>query len=130
MNSVMVANATHVGWVKDPDTRGTLQIITSCLFTIIACTWSVLYVNLPAPEEGFWTRALRKLKWAMNTIFWPERVLIANWVERLNAEQLMISLRAKEERGELEGIPEPSGENSSLDTIPPSLWTVRKASPG
>lgn len=113
-----------------PSTRGTLQIITSCLFTIIICTWSVMHLSLPAPDDGLWTKLLRKLKWMTITAIAPEFALTANCVEHFNAEQLMASLRAKEENGELEGILEPNGDKCSLNINMTPLWTVQQASPG
>lgn len=37
----MAAGEAVVGWQANPGRRGTLTIIENCLFTIIACTWSV-----------------------------------------------------------------------------------------
>jgi hypothetical protein len=45
-------------YVSSPNTRGTLNILWSSLFTIFACTWSVQHPNVPeqrdtnVPEEG------------------------------------------------------------------------------
>jgi len=125
-----LANATHVGWINDPSTRGTHQVIIGCLFTILVCAWSVLYLNVPAPGDGFGTNDLRKLKWMMITVLLPEFILTASWVERLAAQKLMASLRVLEELKELEGILEPSEKTSDPSTTPPLLWTVEKPSPG
>ena len=41
-----------VNYVSLADTRGTMDILWSCLFTIIACTWTVLHLNAPEQREG------------------------------------------------------------------------------
>jgi len=64
-----------VGWVDLSDTRGTFDILSNCLLTIVACTWSVLHLNLPDHEDSYWRKLLRKLKWTIVTIFFPEFIL-------------------------------------------------------
>jgi hypothetical protein len=73
-------------FVRSPDTRGTLDILWSCLFTIIACTWTVQHLNVPEQRNGrdqglkgnikwmtknFWT----SLKWMLVTMIAPEFLL-------------------------------------------------------
>lgn len=45
------APATMSNFVTSPNTRGTLDILWSSLFTIFACTWSVQHPNLPEQQE-------------------------------------------------------------------------------
>lgn len=40
---------TTAGWQPNPDRRGTLGIVESCLFTVFACTWSFQHLNVPGP---------------------------------------------------------------------------------
>ncbi|KAK3953871.1 hypothetical protein QBC32DRAFT_337730 [Pseudoneurospora amorphoporcata] len=61
-----------VGWVGNPRQRGTLMLLIECLTTIFACTWTVLHLNLPAPDDSTKTRVLRKIKWMAITILFPE----------------------------------------------------------
>ena len=81
------SNPEHsVNFVGSPDTRGTLDILWSSLFTIIACTWTILHLNVPEQREcrdpgwrgdikwmikGFW----KKLKWMLMTMLAPELML-------------------------------------------------------
>lgn len=41
-----------VNFVSSADKRGTLDILFSCLFTLVACTWTVQYLNVPEQREG------------------------------------------------------------------------------
>ena len=61
-----------VGWKAGPTQRSTLMLVYGCLSTIFASTWTVLHLNVPAPNDGAWTRGLRKTKWMAITILFPE----------------------------------------------------------
>ena len=61
-----------VGWKAGPTQRGTLMLVYGCLSTIFASTWTVLHLNVPAPDDNAWTRGLRKTKWMAITILFPE----------------------------------------------------------
>jgi hypothetical protein len=73
-------------FVGSPDSRGTLDILWSCLFTIFACTWSVQHLNVPEQREGrdpgwrgdFWWMLKgiwSKSKWMITTVIAPEFTL-------------------------------------------------------
>ena len=64
------------GWVDQPNYRGTFDIILSCLFVLLTCTWAVLHVNLPAQTDTFLTTWLRKFRWAVLAVFAPEIVTL------------------------------------------------------
>lgn len=68
---VLLAN----GWVHQPNGRGTLDIIQSCLLTIFLCSWSVLCLNVPARSNNRWSFSLLKINWMVFTIFFPEVVV-------------------------------------------------------
>jgi len=42
---------------------------------MLACTWSIQHLNLPASNDGFWEGVWRKCKWTVLTIFLPEFLL-------------------------------------------------------
>ncbi|KAJ2978978.1 hypothetical protein NUW58_g7325 [Xylaria curta] len=68
----MATESTAVGWQMSPGRRGTLTIIENCVFTIIACTWSIQHLNIPGLGESRWRTLLRKCKWTVFTLFFPE----------------------------------------------------------
>ena len=54
-------NATStVGWAPEPENRGTIGLIWSCLATIVLCTWNTVHPHVPAEGESafsiFWCR--------------------------------------------------------------------------
>ena len=70
-----------VKWQSDDDNRDALGIIWTCLSVIVTCTWTILHLNIPGLEDGFWTNAFRKIKWMGVTIFLPDFVLAHGVIE-------------------------------------------------
>ena len=48
------------GWTAQPNGRGTIDIIWSCVFTIFLCSWSVLCLNVPAETDTYFKINWRK----------------------------------------------------------------------
>jgi hypothetical protein len=81
-----------VNFVSGPDSRGTLDILWSSLFTIFACTWTIQHPNVPEQRDGRfpgWTgdvrwglrHAAESLKLAVVTILAPEIVTFTAWCD-------------------------------------------------
>ena len=70
------ANVVPQGWTPSPDGRGTIDIIWSCMFTIILCTWTVLCVNIGAPSDGRWRKFLQKAWLAFMCGLGPEFLVL------------------------------------------------------
>lgn len=94
-----MSNSTtpHInGWIKSPNARGTGDIIWSCFFAVLVCTWTVLHLNLPAESENGWRLKLRKMKWMTIAIVMPEVVTCSAFVQRVAARD---SVRSMGQRG-------------------------------
>jgi hypothetical protein len=63
------------GWIDQPNTRGTLDIVWNSLFTVFLCTWTVLCLNIPAEDDSFARLLWRKLRWMILTLMGPEFLL-------------------------------------------------------
>lgn len=85
-----------VGWQPNPNRRGALSILESCIFTIIACTWSIQHLNVPAPWETAPEIRWRRIRHALMTLLMPEIVLAHAIVERAAAIQSLKELRDAE----------------------------------
>ena len=59
--NVTEPGALHQGWVPQPDGRGTLDILTTCISTMFLCSWSILCMNLPSPSDSAWASFRRKI---------------------------------------------------------------------
>src|ERR1700735_4825876 len=57
--------AEHVNFVSSPNSRGTLDILWSSLFMIIACTWTIQHLNVPEQRNGRDPGWVGDLKWKL-----------------------------------------------------------------
>ena len=112
-------NGTKLGLVPNPSTRGTLEIVTASLLTIIACTWSVLHLNVPALGDSILTKTMRRLKWTLITIVFPEMIFVNAMEEWLLARYFMKQMTNLEERGTIASEEEFLGSNRIV-----TRWTV------
>ncbi|KAI1757955.1 hypothetical protein F4782DRAFT_536656 [Xylaria castorea] len=81
-------NSTLVGFVSDPDGRGTLSLLFSCLLTLALCVWSAVHLNLPEYNESDVHYLYRYLKWSILGVFGPELVIWAAWRQFISARAL------------------------------------------
>ncbi|KAH0533937.1 hypothetical protein FGG08_007446 [Glutinoglossum americanum] len=76
----------QINYVSSPNTRGTLDILWSCFFTIIACTWTIQHLNVPEQRntrDSGWKQDLkwaiksqwRNIKWMLAAMLAPEYIL-------------------------------------------------------
>src|ERR1700735_1559221 len=56
---------THVNFVSSPNSRGTLDILWSSLFMILACTWTIQHLNVPEQRNGRDPGRVGDLKWKL-----------------------------------------------------------------
>ena len=115
--TIFDTNCTHpstsVSFVSSVNARGTIDILWSSLFTILACTWTVLHLNVPEQRldrdtgwrgdikwavKGFLTSA----KWMLITILAPE-ILIAKYTGDLMSA--WFDAKAKEAYAEEDDVP-------------------------
>ncbi len=80
MNSTEYRN----GWIPEPDVenRGTASIIYTCFFTIYACTWTALHLNVPRRSLSRLGRLFRKLQWMILAVLAPEYISLTALVQR------------------------------------------------
>ena len=63
------------GWVAQPTSRGTLDILWSCLVAIFICTYTILCLNVPSRNDSWRTILGRRVMWMGLAILGPEFVL-------------------------------------------------------
>ncbi len=64
------------GWVSQPNQRGTIDIIWSCVITLGICVWAMLHLNVPAKTDSQFTLFLRRVRWMTLAILAPELVML------------------------------------------------------
>ncbi|KAJ4465514.1 hypothetical protein C8J55DRAFT_440985 [Lentinula edodes] len=63
-----------VNWQPDPDFRGTFNIVSTCLTTLLLCLWSAVHVDVPSHSgkcRGLWVR----VGWISVGLVTPETLL-------------------------------------------------------
>ncbi|KAF5667926.1 hypothetical protein FDENT_11984 [Fusarium denticulatum] len=67
-------DAIAPAWIDSPNIRGTLDILQSCILTLIACIYTALHLDVPVKTAWHYI-FLYKLKWVAITLFAPEIAL-------------------------------------------------------
>ena len=78
-----------VGWVTDPDGRGTLTLLMTCLVTLGLCVWSAVHLSIPKRDETSFQHTLQYVKWSIMGIFGPELLVFAAWRQYISAQALL-----------------------------------------
>ena len=79
-------------WVSSSETRGTSDILWSCLITLTACVYTALHLNVPPANEGKLRFYRRKSKWVAVALFAPELVLYCAFIQFFEAWNLVKEL--------------------------------------
>jgi len=77
-----------VGYVEDPNGRGTFGLISSCVLTLVLCVWSALHLNVPATHERLPTIIWRYVRWIIAGVYAPELVVFTAWRQWNSANYL------------------------------------------
>ena len=118
------------GWVSQPDGRGTFDIIQNCLASILICSWSTLFLNLPGQGNRRLGFAKNKSRWMIFAIFFPEvitGVAAEQWRSASQSVEDFAALLPADSLTATE-VEIKSGPHQVVrQTIPPSVWTMRHA---
>ena len=76
----MDSSSLRVGWTPSPNGRGTSDILWSCFTTLIACTWTILHLNIHTSANiqarwtawFYWQVRLRKIGVVVTMVMAPE----------------------------------------------------------
>lgn len=96
-------------WVNSPQVRGTMDILQSCLLTLVACVYTALHLNVPA-FSAWYSVSWIKFSWVIMALFAPEIVVF------MAASQLRQAWRLKKELRKLQMSPgtDYKAKNASL----------------
>ncbi len=75
------------GWTPQPEGRGTLNVLWSCLITMVLCSWSTLCMNMPGPSESRTQILRRKLALTALGFLCPEMIFEIALGQWLSARQ-------------------------------------------
>jgi hypothetical protein len=69
------SSANITTWHTSPNERGTMNILSTCVITLILCVYTCLHLNLAAPYNRTWShRFKKKMRWLLVGLFAPEFV--------------------------------------------------------
>ena len=80
MSAVLFGNATNiVTWEPSCNGRGTFDILSSCVITLLLCVWSAVHLNVPRPGTSWGKRIRTRMLWMTLALFAPEMVAFTAW---------------------------------------------------
>ena len=82
------------GRVDQPDTRGSIDIITSYFSAILICLWTTLHMNVPYPDEPWWKALRRKVIHLGFAIVVPEYIACMAGGQWVAARRFVKTMRA------------------------------------
>lgn len=75
-NSTALQTIPASPWVSSTSYRGTTDILTSCIFTLLSCVYTAVHLNVPPEGTKGWMAKLQvKLLWVTIALLAPEVVL-------------------------------------------------------
>ncbi|UPK92651.1 hypothetical protein LCI18_003586 [Fusarium solani-melongenae] len=95
-------------WVNSPNIRGTMDILQSCILTLVACIYTALHLDVPKRTSS-WRLFFTKLKWVAITLFVPELPVF------MAADQLHQAWKLRQELRELKKRDESSNVDFEID---------------
>jgi len=111
-------DAVYVGYVSDPEERGTASLVISCVMTVFLCAWFSLHLNLPQRLDSVYNALLRTLKWIIAIVYAPEVVVFTAWTQWNSARILKDIVKAQQEKSQ-EG-----SESQKFAAGPQNEWTM------
>ena len=79
MSSLLFGNGTDiVHWKPSSSTRGTTDILSTCIITMLLCVWTAVHLNI-SPPGSVWRLRLRKAGWLLLALLAPEMVAYTAW---------------------------------------------------
>lgn len=90
MESQVLGNVSSTySWIPNPTTRGSSNILQSCIITIGLCVWSAVHLNIPKDKQpifaGLCLQTWRKMAWIILGLLAPELLIYTAWCQRVQA---------------------------------------------
>jgi len=84
----MTQSPVDVGWVAQPDGRGTIDIIWSCLLTVFVCCWTIVHPSIAEPGCSARHKFLDKTICLAIAAMAPEVIVFISWTDYMEARGL------------------------------------------
>lgn len=126
-----MSNGGRLGFVQEPDGRGTVGLLWHCLFTWFLCLWSLFYVNIPALNERKTSSVGRKVFYLVLGAVAPEWIATMAAIQYRNASLFVNQARGMNTVAHLPQVSVAPYEAQSekalrgVDVKPIEHWTLR-----
>jgi hypothetical protein len=81
-------SAAFVGYVSEPNVRGTTSLVLYCLLTLVLCVWSALHLNVPQEDASRLQHLFCNIRWIITGVYAPELVVFTAWRQWASARLL------------------------------------------
>lgn len=119
-SNTTTASSEPVGYVQDPNGRGTPSLLISCVLTLILCVWSALHLNVPSRNHSAVGDAWLNTRWIITGIYAPELVVFAAWRQWCSAKLLQKLVTDTLDNTS----PKPSDNSDTSASSKPYEWTM------
>ena len=85
---------TEGGWVSQPNQRGTLDIVWSCVSTLAICCWTMVHLNIPAKFDTRLVQFFRKARWLTLAVLAPELLMLFACGQWASAQRSVAEMKA------------------------------------
>ncbi|KAH8585642.1 hypothetical protein B0O99DRAFT_126286 [Bisporella sp. PMI_857] len=92
--TAVAAKEARQGWQQEPNDRGTISLVWSCLTTLFICVWAALHNNVPSKNDSSAKNFSRKLKWTFVSIIAPEMITAGAFLQWRSARQFAQHMKA------------------------------------
>ncbi|KAK3331846.1 hypothetical protein B0T19DRAFT_87419 [Cercophora scortea] len=96
MGLEIFSNSTQSGsltWIPNPTTRGTANILQTCILTLFLCIWRAVHLNLPEFGEPTFLKVglqtWRRVGWMLISLLAPELVVYTAWCQLVDARHIV-----------------------------------------
>lgn len=62
-----------VHWKPDCGSRGTFDVLSTCVITLLLCIWTAVHLNVHPPGHT-WRPIFKKIEWLLLALLGPEMV--------------------------------------------------------
>lgn len=86
------ADVPLVSWKDGPDGRGTYDILSLCISTLLICVWNAVHMDIPT-RTSFWNVHVKRVGWLVGGLVLPEMLVLTALGQFVKARQLVASAR-------------------------------------
>lgn len=108
----------YVQYMGDPNGRGTLSLIISCVLTLTLCVRSALHLNVPSNSQTSLNSLMAQFRWIVTGVYAPELVVFTAWRQWSSAKLLTYLVKKRRKH-----------TNTNIEKWSYDVWDGRTVAP-